>query len=210
MAVWYDDQGERYRPWKDATKDASEYSYSDWPIEGPQSVVHLMKYMGRNGGSPKQWLLTWARHKNIHDNDRVMHEMRALLEALEQAGCYDQLNLGSLACMETLGRRVQSIVDAYNSGSSSAPDWGAARIMSGYQGPEDLVSPTLRSWAAKKGKEEVELANARAKMREAKKLQVPTEDAAGAIADGSLPSGGAAAKPKRKAKAKQLSPPEGQ
>ena len=105
---------------------------------------------------------------------------------------------------------MQSIVDANSSGSSSAPDWGAARIMSEHQGPEDLVSPNLRSWAAKKGKEEVELANARAKMRESKKLQVPTEDAASGVADGSLPSGGAAVKPKRKAKAKQLSPPEGQ
>lgn len=209
LSVCYDDQGERYRSWREATKEASEYSYSDWPLEGPQSVLHLMKYMLKNGGSPKQWLLIWARHKGVHDNDRVMHEMRALLESFELAGCYDQLNLGSLACFEALGRRVQSIVDAYNSGSSASPDWGAAKIMSGYQGPEDLVSPSLRTWAAKKGKEEVEIAAARTKMREHKRLQIPTEDAAAsAVADGNLPPGGPAAKAKRKAKAKQLAPPE--
>ena len=209
LSVCYDDQGERYRSWREATKEAREYSYSDWPLEGPQSVLHLMKYMLKNGGSPKQWLLIWARHKGVHDNDRVMHEMRALLESFELAGCYDQLNLGSLACFEALGRRVQSIVDAYNSGSSASPDWGAAKIMSGYQGPEDLVSPSLRTWAAKKGKEEVEIAAARTKMREHKRLQIPTEDAAAsAVADGNLPPGGPAAKAKRKAKAKQLAPPE--
>ena len=208
LSVYYDDQGERYRSWREATKDAREYAYSDWPLEGPQSVLHLMKYMLKNGGSPKQWLQIWARHKGVYENDRAMHEMRPLLECFEHAGCYDQLNLGSLASFQTLGRRVQSIVDAYNSGTASSPDWGAAKIMSGYQGPEDLVSPNLRSWAAKKGKEEVELAAARTKMREYKKLQAPVEDAAaGAVADGNLPAGGVVAKPKKRAKAKQLAPP---
>eukprot|EP00913_Durusdinium_trenchii_P035428 g33154.t1 len=112
------------------------------------------------------------------------------MECLEHGGSYDQLNLASLACVETISRRVQSIVDAYNSGSSSAPDWGAARILSGYQGPEDVVTPGLRSWAAKKGKEEVELAAARAKIREHKKLSIPTDEAAKAIADGNPPQGG--------------------
>lgn len=101
---------------------------------------------------------------------------------------------------------MQSIVDAYNSGSAASPDWGAARIMSGYQGPEDLVSPTLRSWAAKKGKEEVELAAARAKIRDYKKISTPTDEAAAAVSDGNLPAGGVPAKPKRKAKAR-LAPP---
>ena len=206
LAVEYDDQGERFRSWRDATRECREYSYPDWPHDGPQTALHLMKYMHKNGGTPKQWLLVWSRHKGIHDNDRVMHEMRALLEAFEYAGTYDQLNLGSLACMETLGRRMQSIVDAYNSGSAASPDWGAARIMSGYQGPEDLVSPTLRSWAAKKGKEEVELAAARAKIRDYKKISTPADEAAAAVSDGNLPAGGVPAKPKRKAKAR-LAPP---
>ena len=66
-----------------------------------------------------------GRFKGIQENDRVMHEMRALMEVLEHGGCYDQLNLTSLACMESVGRRVQSIVDAYNSGSSTSPDGGS-------------------------------------------------------------------------------------
>ena len=127
-----------------------------------------------------------------------MHEMRALMNCLEHGGCYDQLNLPSLACMETVGRRVQSIVDAYSSGGSSAPDWGAAKIISGYQGPEDLVMSSLRSWAAKRGKEEVELAAARSKIKDFKKLALPAEDAAEAIADGNLPAGGGAQKAKKK------------
>ena len=89
--------------------------------------------------TPKQWLLVWSRHKGIHDNDRVMHEMRALLEAFEYAGTYDQLNLGSLACMETLGRRMQSIVDAYNSGSAASP--GAQHALC-------RATKALKTWSA--------------------------------------------------------------
>ena len=207
LSVQYDDQGERYKPWREATRESREYGYPDWPHEGPQTVLHLMKHMLKNGGSPKQWLQLWGRQKGIHENDRVMHEMRSLMDCMEHAACYDQLNLPCLASMETVGRRVQSIVDAYQSGSTSAPDWGAAKIISGYQSPEDLVMPQLRSWAAKRGKEEVELAAARTKIKEHKKLLVPVDDAAAAIAEGNLPAGAASGKPKRKAKAKTLAAP---
>ena len=67
--------------------------------------------------------------------------------------------------------------------------------------------PQLRSWAAKRGKEEVELAAARTKIKEHKKLLVPVDDAAAAIAEGNLPAGAASGKPKRKAKAKTLAAP---
>ena len=149
-------------------------------------MKHMLK---KNGVTPKQWLLAWSRHKGIRDNDKVMHEMRALLEAFEYAGIYDQLNLGSLASMETLGRRMQSIVDAYNSGTAASPDWGTARIMSGYQGL--------------KSKEEVA---AHAKIRDYKKVSTPTDEVAAAVSDGNLPAGGVPVKPRQKAKAK-LAPP---
>ena len=59
--------------------------------------------------------------------------------------------------METVARRVQCIVDAYAQGGSASPDWGNAKLFTGYVGPDDLVMPQLKSWAARKGKEEVEL-----------------------------------------------------
>ena len=51
--------------------------------------------------------------------------------------------MASLASFEAASRRIQSIADAFFA--------------------------TLRSWAARKGKEEVELAQARAKIRETRK-----------------------------------------
>ena len=44
LAVEYDDQGERFRSWRDATRKCQEYSYPDWPHDGPQTALHLMKY----------------------------------------------------------------------------------------------------------------------------------------------------------------------
>ena len=208
LFVDYDDQNERYKDWRKVVNEMTEYNFRDWPLDGPLSTLHLSKHMLRNGGDPRLWLQVWARHKGIAETDRVMFELRTLIEILHLGGVYDQLNMASLSSFESAARRIQSIVDAYASGSSGAPDWGAARIISGYKGPDDAVSPTLRSWAAKKGKEEVELAQARTKIREAKKGLLGIEEAAAtAVADGVLPSG-AGPKPKaKKGRGKGLEPP---
>ena len=117
--------------------------------------------MHRSGGTPKGWLQTWARFKSIQENDRIMFELRTLVDSLEIGCCYDQVNVPALASFETIARRVMAIVDAFSAGSSASPDWGAAKIITNYRGVEDVVSPQLRQWAARKGKEEVELHAAR-------------------------------------------------
>ncbi len=149
-------------------------------------MMHLLKQMHRNGGDARLWLQLWARQKNIQDSDRVMHEMRCLTDILFHGATFDQLNLPVLASMETVSRRIQCIVEAYAAGSGT-PDWSNAKLYTCHTGPDDLVSPQLRSWAARRGKEEVELAAARARMKELKKIPLSTEEAAVAGADGALP-----------------------
>eukprot|EP00438_Fugacium_kawagutii_P022866 Skav226462 [mRNA] locus=scaffold1781:97140:98588:+ [translate_table: standard] len=208
LGVDYDEQGDRFKEWKRVVGELKEYSFGDWPHEGPLSTLHLCKHMLKSGGDPKLWLQVWARHKGIAETDRVMFELRTLIEIVHLGGTYDQLNMSSLASFESAARRIQSIVDAYSAGST--PDWGAARIITGYRGPDDAVSPQLRTWAARKGKEEVELAQARAKMKDGKRGLV-AEEAAEALADGSLPSGSRAKPaPKSKGRGKGLEAPAGQ
>lgn len=197
LPIDYDGQGERYKEFKVVIQESEEYSFKDWPMEGPLCALHLLKQMHRSGGTPKGWLQTWARFKSIQENDRIMFELRTLVDSLEIGCCYDQVNVPALASFETIARRVMAIVDAFSAGSSASPDWGAAKIITNYRGPEDVVSPQLRQWAARKGKEEVELHAARTKIRDARKLA--TSEEAGAIADGSLP---AAVPPKGGKKAK--------
>ena len=186
LCVDYDEQGSRFKLWRSVVLESKDFSYADWPFEGPSTVMHLLKQMHRNGGDARLWLQLWARQKNILDSDRVMHEMRCLTDILYHAATFDQLNLPVLASMEAASRRIQCIVEAYASGTG-APDWSNAKLYTCHTGPDDLVSPQLRSWAARRGKEEVELATARARMRELKKLPAAVEDSAVAAADGALP-----------------------
>jgi len=206
LFVDFDEQSIRYKEWRQVVHECVDYSYEDWPHSGPATVHHLLKHFLKYGGDPKQWLELWCRQKGIADQDRVKHELRCLMEVFHLAGTYDQLNLPVLASMETVARRVQCIVDAYSLGGSSNPDWGNAKLFTGYVGPDDLVMPQLKTWAARKGKEEVELYQARNRMKELKKATSPSDEAAAALADGNLPSGGPP-KPKRRARGKGLEPP---
>ena len=186
LFVDFDEQGSRFKLWRNVVLESKDYSYADWPFEGPSTVMHLLKQMHRNGGDARLWLQLWARQKNVVDTDRVMHEMRCLIDILYHGATFDQLNLPVLASMETASRRIQCIVEAYASGTGT-PDWSNAKLYTCHTGPDDLVSPQLRSWAARKGKEEVELATARARMKELKKLPAAIEESAAAAADGALP-----------------------
>lgn len=195
LEVDYDAQGERYKEWRQVALEAKEYTFQDWPLDGPLTTGHLIKHFSKFGGDPKRWLADWMRSKQIHENDRISFEMKVLIESLYLAGTYDQLNMSCLASVEVISRRVQAVVDAYSVGP--IPDWGAAKVMTLYRSPEDAISPQLRSWAARKNKEELELFQSRAKYREGRKGLVVEEASASAVADGSLPG---AAKAKAKAK----------
>ena len=195
LEVDYDTQGERYKEWRQVALECKEYTFQDWPLEGPLSTGHLVKHFSKFGGDPKRWLADWMRSKQIQENDRISFEMKVLIESIYLAGTYDQLNLGCLASVEILARRIQAVVDAYSAGP--IPDWGAAKVMTLYRSPEDAISPQLRSWAARKNKEEMELAQSRAKLRDSRKGLVVEEASASAVADGVLPG---AVKPKAKSK----------
>ena len=215
LEVDYNAAGERYKDWKQLVLEAKDYSFSDWPLEGPLSTAHLLRHFGKFGGDPKRWLSEWMRVRQVSDSDRVAFEMRTLIDCLFTAGSYDQLNVPSLACMEIISRRVQGIVDAYSAGSPGNPDWSNTRVITGYKGAEDAISPALRTWAARRSKEEVDLAVSRARVRDHRRgLQIPTvveEASANAVADGVLPNAGQKAKAKPgKGRGRGLTAPDGQ
>ena len=190
-ALWvlYDEQGERHREWRGVVQESATHSFTDWPYQGPQSTLHISKHMQRHGGDPKLWMQIWMRKHNLSDSDRVVHELRTLVDTLYLAGVYDQLNLGSLGCLECVSRRIKTIVEAFSSSAGPTPDWSHARLYTGRATADDVVSPDLRSWAAKKGKEEVELHQARTKIREARKLGTETGETGDGAGEGLAPRG---------------------
>ena len=71
----------------------------------------------------------------------MKHELRCLIEGLFYAGTLDQFNLPTLACMETLARRVQTIVDAYATAGGGVPQIGQMLAFSAAMLGQTMQSP---------------------------------------------------------------------
>ena len=189
----YDEHGERYKRWRDVCCESHSPTLSDKPLDGPITGLHLINHVERHGGDPRLWLQLWLRAKHIEPTDRVAHEMRVLCDVLYYAGTFDQLNIPALVSLEVVCRRMQAVVDAYT--NPSKPSWENAKIFTGQGSPEDLVSPTFRSYATRKNRDELELLQARQKVRELRGSPHAVQEEAPADALDSLPL-----KPKAKAK----------
>ena len=111
--------------------------------------MHSLLY----GGSPKLWLEVFIREKGLAWNDCIVHELRVLIDALEVAVYYDQINAGAITSMEILARRVQAILDAYGQ-PGKAPNWSMATYFTGQKSAADGVSAALRHFVAKQAKGE--------------------------------------------------------
>ena len=177
--VDYDEQGCRYKEFKKVVAESKEVRFGDGEIDGPPSLLHLLKHMLRHGGNPRLWLDIWERAKGISVTDRTHHEIAVLIEAIYVAGCMDQINMPALQSFEVLGRRVQSIVDAH-SADSQRPQWSNARLFSGVGSAVDAISPELRQYVARRAKDEAEVET----MRQRSRALAVTSDA---LSAGGLP-----------------------
>ena len=81
----------------------------------------LCKHWARQGLTPTLWLEKHLHNESYGATDRSVHELRCLAEIIETGGCYDQLNMGSLACFELIARRWQLIISAHS--KNAAVPW---------------------------------------------------------------------------------------
>jgi hypothetical protein len=89
--------------------------------------------------------------------------MTILVDILELAVCYDQLNLGACACLEKIARRTQAIVDAWDTTPGSHPEWGTADLFIGTERVDDAVDPELREFVGRRVKQRNDTAALRAR-----------------------------------------------
>ena len=172
--VDFDDQGERHKRWREVVTESYTPAYDEKPLEGPLTALHVMKHMERHGGDPRQWLGVWARTKHIEPTDRVYHELKVLTDCLYFSGTFDQVNIPALMGQEVVCRRIQAVVDAYM--NPSRPSWENAKVFSGMGAPEDIISPSFRTYATKRNKDELELLQARIKVRELRGAPASTSE----------------------------------
>ena len=63
---------------------------------------------------PRTWLEKWRLTKRLELDDRVMHELNTLIDAIRSGGMYDCLNMPSLLSFEILVRRICQVTDTYS------------------------------------------------------------------------------------------------
>ena len=167
-AVW-GKMNERHRFWGSVVENLSEKSFADWPLLGPRTAVWPCRRTRLSGGKPTAFFCRVARDMKMAENDRSARELEVLLNVLERAGTVDQLNVGNLASMELVGRRIQLIRDELRRRRCRV---GGLRALHGGLGRRARgIAPALQSRAAAGLKGESEVDQQRDEAREARKLR---------------------------------------
>ena len=77
------------------------------------------------------------------------------------SGVYDQLNAPNLCFLEEITRRVRQLVAAHMSGAHGKPNWTPVKRFTSVHSSSNIVPPSMRSFALRTAKGEVETENLR-------------------------------------------------
>ena len=88
-------------------------------------------------------------------------ELKTLVRCLWLSGVYGRLNAPNLCCFEEIARRVCQLVETYESGAHGKPMWTSVKWFTSVHSCSNMVPVSVRSFAFRKAKEEVETENLR-------------------------------------------------
>ena len=71
--LWIDVDGQlgRHKEWRAVVQENHVERYPECPLEGPDTVMRILKHMLRFGGSPRGWLEMWCREHHMDRKDRT-------------------------------------------------------------------------------------------------------------------------------------------
>mmetsp|Transcript_116249 Transcript_116249/g.369925 ORF Transcript_116249/g.369925 Transcript_116249/m.369925 type:complete len:436 (-) Transcript_116249:89-1396(-) len=173
LPVKFDAQGERYRVFQEAV---SMMSADELPggfgLEGPRTLLPLLKSFVQQGGSPELSHMEWKRNSAVPSGDRAVYEDEALCLALQFLSTIDQINVPNLKGCELMGRRIQLIREACRI-SPSAPDFSASDHFMGWgrRRGGGAAQQSLTSYVADQLRTEASIAKESRKAREEKNLR---------------------------------------
>ncbi|CAK0909748.1 unnamed protein product [Prorocentrum cordatum] len=147
LPVLCDQTGQRLRAYTNAVGLLEEPRFEDFPVVGPRTTLWLCKFIRDQGSVPRTRTEKWMRDAHVPDNDRVKHEHGSLMEILETALTYDQLDVSALASFEILSRRIQLLEEACAS-NPKAPRFEGSEHFQGLGRKVAAVAPLLTSRVA--------------------------------------------------------------
>ena len=168
LPVAYDlANAERFRTVEEAVGHHSTVPFEDWPLHQPRSSAWFCKTLRRQNMTFLSHHADWVRSSGIRDGDRAVHEHASISRALHYGCCYDQLNMGNVAMVESLIKRIMLIEQAYQ-GRPTAPVYDGAEHWMGVQESLDgtLIDPAARKQVADKLKEDAAIKKEGRKWRE--------------------------------------------
>ena len=193
MAVRYEDDGTRYREFRECAAKMTEHAHGDWPVSGPRTVRWLLKELVRQEQTPLRRHHWWRHLLRLGPAEFGVAEHETIMRVLETAATYDQLRISECASFELLSRRLQLIEERYAKLLSEAEtgkdledrDYEAALFM-GASRPNGsaLICPALTEFIATRLREEASVLKERRKGREERQLARGIDPAGGQAAGG--------------------------
>ena len=103
----------RGRPFAQAVSLLSESTFNDWPVDGPRTLLWLLRTMAAGDTTPNRRHYWWRSVLGLGANEAGVGEHAFLSELLENGVCFDQLNCSELAVYEHISRRYQVLEESY-------------------------------------------------------------------------------------------------
>ena len=107
LEIRSDADGRRSRSFRDSIAELHQTDWANWPVLGPRMARWCARFIAEHDLHPKSRYTKWKAEArlNMQDGGVATHEL--IMRVLELAICYDQLQIGELACFELLLRQAQ-------------------------------------------------------------------------------------------------------
>ena len=166
LEVRYGFNGERQRSFRESVKELVMTEFEDFPLQ-PRTTLDYVRAVASVAESATAQHHIWVNSSGIPSGDRSVYEDQVLARILDEALCYDSLNIANLSCMELVVRRRQLIADAH-SGTPGAPSYLGAEHYLGetYKHGGGIVVPALTDHVSRKMQAQAQILKEKRKLAE--------------------------------------------
>ena len=113
LPVAYNRLGQRRREWGALSGLLHEVEFDSWPVAGPRTTNWVATFFRRRGCGPEDHHRWWRTVCRLNAVDWGVGEHMQCCRYMEVAGTFDQLDLGNVAVLELIARRLQTIEFQY-------------------------------------------------------------------------------------------------